>query len=282
MFNPSLHNSFRPSNCIIFGIIFTTLTLCINANAHDQPLAVTRLNGLDLPAISIIIDDLGYSYQRDMRIANLDAPITCAILPHTPYGVIVAEKAHRQNKEILLHQPMQAIEERSDLGPGAVRLDMDSDEFQHVIRDNLDSIPHATGINNHMGSLLTRHPGHMSWLMEVLEQREELFLVDSFTSNASVVGQIANEYWIPNIRRDIFLDNERDIEHITAQFNKLLAIARKNGYALAIGHPYPQTIAVLEKLLPNLAEKGYHIVPVSTLLKIHNKKVKTWRALLSP
>ncbi len=267
---------------LILPSIFSTLSLCANANAHETNSHSTQHSDFNLPAISIIIDDLGYTYTRDMRIANLPAPITCAILPHTPYGVEVAKKAHQHNKEIILHQPMQANEVRSDLGPGAVSLDMNATEFQRMIRDNLDSIPFAAGINNHMGSLLTRHPGHMAWLMEVLEQRENLFLVDSFTSNASVVSQIANEYWIPNIRRDIFLDNERDVEHITAQFNKLLTIARKNGYALAIGHPYPQTISVLEKLLPKLAEKGYHIVPVSTLLEIQNKKVKTWRAFLYP
>ena len=282
MADRSGHNPIKVLKTFISFCVFTSLTLCSIANAQDQQGSHTAKSSFDLPAISIIIDDLGYTYQRDMRIANLAAPITCAILPHTPYGVMVAERAHRLHKEILLHQPMQAIDNWDDLGPGAVSLDMDAAQFQAIIRDNLNSIPHVTGINNHMGSLLTRHPGHMSWLMEVLEQREDLFLVDSFTTSASVVGQIANEYWIPNIRRDIFLDNERSIEHITAQFNKLLTTARKNGYALAIGHPYPQTITVLENLLPKLAKKGYHIVPVSTLLKIQNRKIKTWRAFLSP
>jgi len=276
MADPHRYNRFQPLKTVIFFCIFITLAPHSITNAGS---AVAELN---LPAISIIIDDLGYTYKRDMRVANLAAPVTCAILPHTPYGVMVAEQAHRRNKEILLHQPMQANDNWDDLGPGAVNLDMNSAQFQQVIRDNLDSIPYVTGMNNHMGSLLTRHPGHMSWLMEILEQREDLFLIDSFTTSASVVGQIANEYWIPNIRRDIFLDNVRTIEHISAQFDKLLATARQNGYALAIGHPYPQTIAVLENLLPKLTEKGYHVVPVSTLLKIKNRKIKTWRAFLSP
>ena len=133
-----------------------------------------------------------------------------------------------------------------------------------------------------MGSLLTQHPGHMSWLMEAISEYDELFFVDSFTANSSVVQKIANENWVLNIRRDVFLDHHRDPAHILGQFNYLLQTAKQNGIALGIAHPYPETLKVLEQQLPRLREKGYRLLPISQLLNTHSRRYRTWRAFLSP
>ena len=281
----SFNYRLRPFSKVLFfpTLLCTFLVLFKGASAAEHHKLVNFSANIELPAISIIIDDLGYTYSRDMRVANLPGPVTCAILPRTPYGVRIAEQAHHHHKEILLHQPMQATRPNENMGAGGLSLDMSFNEFKRIVNYNLNSLPYIVGINNHMGSLLSRHPGHMTWLMQVLSAyNDDLLVVDSYTTHASVIGQMASEYNIPNMRRDIFLDNVRTTEHITAQFNRLLATASKNGIALAIGHPYPQTIEVLEKLLPKLKEKGYHIVPISTLLNIQNTRFRSWRASLSP
>jgi polysaccharide deacetylase 2 family uncharacterized protein YibQ len=192
-----------------------------------------------LPAISIIIDDIGYTYDRDQRAILLPGAVSYAILPHTPYAVHFANLAYQFHKDVLLHQPMQPVQasEEEHLGPGALTMDMDRDTFLRVLRDNINSIPHVVGINNHMGSLLTQHPGDMGWLMQAISKRNDLFFIDSFTTNTSVAQQIANENWVLNMRRDVFLDNQRDARHIRIQLARLLHTADKNGLASLSRNP---------------------------------------------
>ena len=235
---------------------------------------------IELPAIAIIIDDIGYLEKRDTQAIQLPGAITYAFLPHTPYAYDLALLAHSRNKEVMLHLPMESMEHKQ-LGPGGLTLDMTYQEFARQLQSDLASVPHVVGINNHMGSLLTRHPGHMVWLMREINKRDNLYFVDSYTTKDSVAEQIANENQVPNLRRDVFLDNDRDPARIEYQFRRLLKLARKNGIALAIGHPYPETIALLAKQLPHLDENGIRLLPVSQLLNRHLQRTPSWRAFLS-
>ena len=244
--------------------------------AGPQPQA-----GGDIPAIAIIIDDLGNGYARDKQAVLLPGKLSYAFLPHTRYTAEIAELAHAMHKDVLLHLPMQATADDA-LGPGALTLDMTARQLQQTFLSSLASVPHAIGINNHMGSLLTQHPGHMQWLMQAIAEAGDLFFIDSFTVPKSVAHQIAAENWIPNLKRDVFLDSVRTRAAVERQFHRLLNIARKNGIALAIGHPYPETLAVLETLLPTLPAHGVRLVPVSQLIKLNNQRIRTWRAHLSP
>lgn len=232
------------------------------------------------PAISIIIDDLGNMKQRDMRAIQLPHALTYAFLPHTPHARSLAKLAHQLDKEVMLHLPMQSMQ-HNHLGPGGLTLDMSQKQLALQLKADLEAIPHVAGINNHMGSLLTQHPGHMGWLMQEIRHYDNLYFVDSYTTRTSVARQLANENWVPNIRRDVFLDDDRDPAKIKQQFNRLIEKARHNGIALGIGHPYPETITLLKKELPRLKKHGVEIVPVSELLRRHMQQFKTWRAFLS-
>ncbi|KPJ88774.1 MAG: hypothetical protein AMJ53_16400 [Gammaproteobacteria bacterium SG8_11] len=235
----------------------------------------------DIPAIAIIIDDLGNGYDRDRRAVLLPGALSYAFLPHTPYTETLANLAHSLNKDVLLHLPMQSIEAESP-GPGALTLDMDALQLWQTFFTSLAAVPHVVGINNHMGSLLTQHPGHMQWLMQAIAMTGNLFFIDSFTAPKSIAFKIAAENWIPNMKRDVFLDTARDPVAIAREFYRLLEIARKNGIALAIGHPYPETLTVLETLLPTLPQHGVRLAPVSQLIKLETQRIQTWRASLSP
>ncbi|NOZ52806.1 MAG: divergent polysaccharide deacetylase family protein [Gammaproteobacteria bacterium] len=217
------------------------------------------------PVIGIIIDDLGNSEKLGLRAVLLPGPVTMAFLPHTPYAYDLANMAHRMNKEVMLHLPMQAINQNK-LGPGGLTQNMSYGDFYKTFINNLQSIPHVIGINNHMGSLLTQHSEHMQWLMQTLREHDQLFFVDSYTTRHSIAHQTAKDYWIPNMRRDIFLDNDRRDSAINLQFDQLLSTAKKNGYALAIGHPYPQTLRVLRNRIASLKSSGVKLTPVSQLL----------------
>ena len=232
------------------------------------------------PSISLIIDDLGDRSLQSYRAVRLPGPVACAILPHTPASKGIAEEAHQRGKEVLLHLPMES-EKGNKLGPGGLTLHMTKLEIEQTINRNLASIPHVTGVSNHMGSLLTRHPGYMEWVMQALVKQNEALFIDSRTSDKSVAMNIANEYSLASARRDVFLDNLRDPGYIQGQLNKLIKIAKENGSALGIGHPYPETMNVLEEIIPTLADQEIRLISLREHIKYQNRGSEQWRASLS-
>lgn len=225
------------------------------------------------PRIAIIIDDLGYGWPAGVRSIALPGPVACAVLPGTPHGARLAERAHRAGKQVLLHLPMQSIDDVERVS-GVLHLDTTRHQFAARIASDLASVPYVTGINNHRGSLLTRHPGHMAWLMEELAVRRDLYFIDSYTTAASVALGIARESGIAAARRDVFLDPDREPATVRREFDRLISLARRNGTALAIGHPYPATLALLEQELPRLAAYGIELVSPGELVRLRTSEGK--------
>lgn len=217
------------------------------------------------PRIAIIIDDLGYQLAAGRRAIALPGPVSFAILPDAPRAAVLARAANAEGKEVLVHLPMQAAVDRSTGAPG-VTLDMSREQFRATINQAIEAVPFAIGFNNHRGSLITRHPGHMRWLMEELGLRKRMFFVDSYTTHHSVAMQVAAENGVRAIRRDVFLDADPRPATIRAEFERLKSLARARGAAVAIGHPYETTLAFLETELPMLAAEGYELVPISALV----------------
>jgi len=231
--------------------------------------------------ISIIIDDIGYNLERDRRFIQLDPAVTLAILPHTPHGVQLANLAYEHHNEVMLHMPMSSVHGVWP-GPGTLTTDMDEGRFLQQVRDNLRSIPHVVGVNNHMGSLLTPDAQHMQWLMQELRSEGIGYYIDSMTSTLSRARYTAQESGLPTMRRDVFLDNIQDAEQVRLQFARLLHIARRQGFAIAIGHPHDVTLQVLEEELARL-DASVKLVPISALLKTQGQvETKTWQASSSP
>lgn len=217
------------------------------------------------PRIAIIIDDLGYQKAAGERAIGLPGPIAYAILPNTPRDAYLARFAHAQGKEVLLHLPLQAEQDRSAVG-GSLLLDMSRQQFLQAFASSIEAVPHVVGINSHRGSLLTRHPGHMGWLMEEILDRGDLFFVDSYTTAESVALRVANESGVPALRRDVFLDPDPEPETLVREFARLKKLARQRGFAVGIGHPYAGTLEFLERALPTLQAEGYDLVSISDLV----------------
>ena len=157
------------------------------------------------PRIAIIIDDLGYRLDVGQRAIQLPGPISFAVLPGTPRARALAVQAHESGKEVLLHLPLQARPNDTAEEPLGIKLDMSRREFSDTFEQALTSVPHAVGVNSHRGSLLTRHPGHMQWLMEEIRARDNLFFIDSFTTHQSIALKIAGETGVdskPKLRTD--------------------------------------------------------------------------------
>lgn len=217
------------------------------------------------PKISIIVDDLGNSLPRGLQTIYLPGAVTCAFLPYRPHTKLLAIKAHMTGKEVMLHAPMQALEPLS-LGRGALRLNMSKKQIDQTILDDMRVVPYAQGFNNHMGSLMTQHPGDMNWIMQAIKPLG-VYFVDSRTIANSVAEKIAHENNIPATRRNIFLDDQRSSKYIAKQFAKLLHRARVLGSGVAIAHPYPVTLAFLQKELPLLKSQNISLVPISQIIK---------------
>jgi polysaccharide deacetylase 2 family uncharacterized protein YibQ len=234
------------------------------------------------PLVGLIIDDLGDRYGDGRRAIALPGAVTYAILPQTTYSRRLAEQAHGAGKEVMLHQPMQAMNGKA-MGPGGLSMEMGRRQLRAILAANLASVPHARGVNNHMGSLLTRHPGHMAWLMEALREHGGLYFIDSTTTSHSVARRIAMEYQLPNGRRNVFLDHVREPRAILRQFIHFIEQARSVGSSVAIGHPYAETLAVLEQVLPHLEDFGVELLSVSELIaRTEKRREQLWQASLSP
>jgi polysaccharide deacetylase 2 family uncharacterized protein YibQ len=218
------------------------------------------------PRIAIIIDDLGYQLEAGRRAINLPGPVAFAILPGTPRGRRLAEIAHDHGKEVLLHLPLEAVEYRVLAEPGELMLDMSRKTFGVTFADAIATVPFAIGVSSHRGSLLTRHPGHMGWLMEEIHNRDDLFFIDSYTTHASVALKLAAEFGVEATKRDVFLDHDRSADAVMREFERLKSLARKQGFAVAIGHPFAETLQVLERELPKLRDEGFELVRISKLL----------------
>ena len=245
------------STLLFFLLILFAADGSLNAVRASDKLPATAF-------IAIIIDDLGYKLQQDQRAINLPGQVTFAFLPQTPHVRTLAETANAQGNEIMLHLPMQSVEPIF-LGPGALTQTMSREEFKISLLKSILSIPHVKGINNHMGSLITSQKEPMNWLMEEIA-RTRLFFVDSRTTVETLAEQTANQYQIANTRRNVFLDHERNRPAIEFQFDQLIQLARKNGSAVAIGHPYAETLDVLEEKIPQLKAAGIRLIPVSELI----------------
>lgn len=197
------------------------------------------------PMMVIVIDDLGDHPVLAKNLTELPFPVTMAILPNRPRTRYVAGLAADRGLEIILHQPMQpGTYPRVNPGPGAVFTDMAADRIKAQVAANLEQLPHVAGLNNHMGSAFTSSAPGMEAVMEVLKAKG-LFFLDSVTSAVSAAPDAARKAGVPLYRRSVFLDNIRNVRLILAQLKVAENLAIKHGRAIAIGHPYGETLQAL-------------------------------------
>ncbi|WP_460757012.1 divergent polysaccharide deacetylase family protein [Marinomonas epiphytica] len=220
---------------------------------------------IDKAKIVILIDDLGYNRKGMEGALALPNEVALAILPSTPFAQKTALTSKEQGRLIILHAPMET-EHKFKLGPGGLYADMTEQELKETLLRDIESLPDIQGVNNHMGSLLTAQPDAMQWVMETLKPRS-LFFIDSLTSPHSVAEQTAKEMGLKTAKRDVFLDNFRTEKAIDKQFSRLVKLAHKQGIALAIGHPYPETMTYLKKRLAQLESDHVELVPLTAILK---------------
>ena len=222
--------------------------------------------------IVIIIDDLGVDRKRSREIIALPGPLTAAFLPYADDVGEMADAARAKGHEIMIHMPMEPTDPKLDTGPVALKAEMDAAMFDEMLEKAFGALDHYVGMNNHMGSRLTQDRDAMHRLMNVLAKRGLLF-VDSRTIGSSVAEDMAALHGVAHTGRDVFLDHTPTYEGVVERLAAVEAVAKRNGIAVAIGHPKDGTIKALAEWLPTLAEKNLVLVPVSAVVKTEKAQV---------
>ena len=229
------------------------------AQPSPEPLAPFRA--------AIVIDDLGANLLAAQRLLAFKQDLTFSILPHQKHSADVAQLIHAEQREILLHLPMEPLGYPVvSPGRGALLASMTAERIQQTIDGDLASVPFAVGANNHTGSRLTAQAGQMQAVLRHLQQRQ-LFFIDSRTTDETVAYAVARKIGVKSAQRKVFLDVKPGVDFARRQLAQLASLAEQGQPAIAIGHPKEDTLRALEEMLPEFERRGIRIVRVSEFLE---------------
>lgn len=216
-----------------------------------------------MPKLAVVIDDMGPDLNKLRELLKLDGPVTVAVMPKMRFSKEVSREARAGGLDVIVHMPMEPKNtEGHNPGNGALLVAMTDEEIAYLLDEGLKSVPGAIGLNNHMGSRFTEDQEKMRVVLRAVKERGLLFL-DSRTSADTVGGALAREMKVRSAERNVFLDNKRDVEYIKGQLMEAARVAKRRGKAVAIGHPYPETIRALKESFPGL--EGVEIVRLSEI-----------------
>ena len=236
----------------------------------EPPIEVEKVRPEPLPPlrgiIGLIIDDFGYR-NDDVSRGFLDIPakLTFAVIPGHEHSRSFSKNAVSAGYEVIVHMPMENLGKTFGEEEFVLMNYFQDNELVRRVKEALDHIPEANGLNNHQGSRATETPRLMRLLAGVLKD-ENKFFIDSRTTMNTLAEETMRQFDVPTNRRNIFLDNELDEEKIYAQLIQLTDVAERKGIAIGIGHVKPQTLAVLKKHIPELQQKGFKFEFVSKLV----------------
>ncbi len=233
---------------------------------NPEPRWSAAARGQSAPQLVLIIDDLGYDRAAADALLALPFPLTVSVIPHLPLSSEVAEEAYRRGEQVMLHLPMESIgsgvkQEDVELRPG-----MNAAQVDSLLAGMLETVPHAAGVNNHEGSLATSDATLMQELMPALHERG-LFFIDSRTSAATVAYDTAEKFGVAAASRKVFLDDVPAREAILSQLDLAARDAQRDGFAVAIGHPRPDTIAALREGIPRIQARGIRLAFASDVVR---------------
>lgn len=218
------------------------------------------------PVIAIILDDMGLDRKRSERAVMLSAPLTLSYLPYARNLPGQTADARRRGHELMVHLPMEPLAKDENPGPRALLTGLDDDELVRRLEWALSRFTGYVGVNNHMGSRLTRDSSAMALVMSRLKTHGLLF-VDSLTSIRSVATDAARLARVPHAKRHIFLDHVDRLDAVQGQLKILERVARRQGFAVAIGHPRDATVQALEAWMTGARARGFVFVPISAIVR---------------
>ena len=218
------------------------------------------------PRVALIIDDVGSVRKAADAMLQVPAKLTWAILPFTPYAAEYAEAARERGFEVMLHLPLEPLDRKNNPGTGLIRRDWTEEEIIAQLEANLNQVPGAVGINNHMGSAGTADERLMDLIMGHIKAKG-LYFVDSMTTDQSVGEAVARRHQVRFKKRHVFIDNLPDIDSKKKALRELIKVALAKGEAIGIGHVREGTAEAIIDMLPEFEKAGIELVTVSELFK---------------
>ncbi|MCT4606917.1 MAG: divergent polysaccharide deacetylase family protein [Marinisporobacter sp.] len=258
---------------VLFIMCLLTIGIFIKCSRN------TKTNSKPAGYVALVIDDLGYHGDGTDELLKLNIPITAAVMPFSPFTKSDAEAAYKAGIEVIMHIPMEPVVGKKEwLGPRGITCDLSDEEIKLRIKDGLEEINYAVGMNNHMGSKATQDGRVMGDILTIAKGKN-LFFLDSKTNPNSIVEDVAAKLDVSYFERDIFLDNVKNQQTIEKQLEKLKRVALEKGYAIGIGHVGAEggtiTINAIKNMIPVLEREGIEFVNISklkALVKNNNKK----------
>lgn len=217
------------------------------------------------PYVALLIDDAGLDRKGTQRAIALPGPVTLSFMSYAGELSEQSAAARAAGHEVMLHLPMEPLDvKRNNPGPNALYVNLDATELQKRLAWHLDRFSDYVGVNNHMGSRFTADAARMGQVLDEINRRQ-VFWLDSLSGPNSAGPALARKRGLDAVERDLFLDDDRSpgIAHEIAAMER---IARSRGDVIAIGHPHGKTLTALEKWIATAQERGFTLVPVSTVL----------------
>jgi len=215
--------------------------------------------------IVLILDDVGFDHQPLVDAMRIDPNLNFAVLPNGSRSADFARELDGRGFELLCHLPMEPVDyPRTSPGPHAILTSMSDDEIAKTTRENVAAVPHARGVNNHMGSRATADSRVMTSVLGALPKG--MYFIDSRTTGDSIAARTAHAMNVRTASRSVFLDDVQTEPAIRRQLAALSAAAAEHGVAVGIGHMYPQTVRVLREEAPELRTRGFRFVRASTVV----------------
>jgi len=256
---------------IIFGIFLALLVAFYIKEKMYKP----------KPMIAIVIDDWGYNLNNLSALYDIKRPIILSILPHLRYSEKIAQEAKKKKFETFLHLPLESKKGKNP-EKDTIRCDMEDQEIIRKTNLAIQSVPGISGVSNHQGSKATENKRVMRVVLGQLKNNN-LFFLDSLTSNKSVCEKISNEIDLDFIKRNIFLDlptsvsDKKNIsDYIRKQLYELGRVGLRDGYAIGIGHDREMTLKVIKNMAPELEKMGLRFVSLKDIIK-YKRKIGKYR-----
>ncbi|MDX1808057.1 MAG: divergent polysaccharide deacetylase family protein [Sulfurospirillaceae bacterium] len=194
-----------------------------------------------MPRLAIIIDDVSFPHEVK-RIQEIPYKVTPSFFPPTKVHPETV-KLSNEFSICMLHLPLEAMSYPHP-EPQTLLASDSRDTIYKRIKSLKSEFPHIKYYNNHTGSKFTADEQAMEKLISVMHGFG-LHFVDSRTTAATKAKEVSKKLHLKLISRDIFLDNTTNPKDIISQLKKAVEIAKKRGYAVAIGHPHKNTLKVL-------------------------------------
>nr|WP_245583601.1 divergent polysaccharide deacetylase family protein [Paenibacillus assamensis] len=256
--------------CIFLSVVVMTLVF-VNGNGAPIEASANSSQAVQTSktTIAIVIDDFGNNMKGTDDMLNLPVPITVAVMPFLQTSAKDAEKAHQKGHDVIVHMPMEPKSGKASwLGPGAILANMTDAEIEKRVREAIAAVPHAVGMNNHMGSKVTADKRIMRVVLKVCKEKG-LYFLDSRTNFRSIVGEVGQEVGVNVLNNHLFFDQQYTVAHISKQWSKLMEMSKTQPVTIAIGHVGvigPRTASVLRDSIPD-ATQQVRFVRVSDLVK---------------